>query len=70
MIMNKMKPGTGLLLLCLFCALPLCAENYPYRSDYLWVTVPDHADWLYNAGEKASVEVQLYQYGIPCNAEV
>ena len=20
------------------------AENYPYRSDYLWVTVPDHAD--------------------------
>ena len=22
------------------------AENYPYRSDYLWLTVPDHADWL------------------------
>ena len=30
--------------------LPLtvqAVENYPYRSDYLWVTVPDHADWLY-----------------------
>lgn len=23
------------------------AENYPYRSDYLWYTVPDHRDWLY-----------------------
>ena len=46
------------------------AENYPYRSDYLWVTVPDHADWLYRAGEKARVEVQLYKYGIPLDATV
>lgn len=41
------------------------AENYPYRSDCLWVTVPDHADWLYDTGEKAVVEVQFYKYGIP-----
>ena len=41
------------------------AENYPYRSDYLWVTVPDHADWLYQVGERATVEVQFYKYGIP-----
>ncbi len=40
-------------------------ENYPYRSDYLWVTVPDHADWLYQTGERATIEVQFYQYGIP-----
>ena len=40
-------------------------ENYPYRSDYLWVTVPDHADWLYKTGEQATVEVQFYKYGIP-----
>lgn len=40
-------------------------ENYPYRSDYLWVTVPDHADWLYQVGEQATVEVQFYKYGIP-----
>lgn len=46
------------------------AENYPYRSDYLWVTVPDHADWLYKSGEKASIEVQLYKYGIPRDCEV
>ena len=26
--------------------LTAAAENYPYRSDLLWVTVPDHADWL------------------------
>ncbi len=55
--------------------MPLClvallsqfvqAENYPYRSDYLWVTVPNHADWLYQTGEKATVEVQFYKYGIP-----
>ena len=53
--------------------LPLtvqAVENYPYRSDYLWVTVPDHADWLYLCGEKASVEVQFYKYGIPCDGVV
>ncbi|MCH5346200.1 MAG: acetylxylan esterase [Muribaculaceae bacterium] len=41
------------------------AENYPYRGDYLWVTVPDHADWNYTTGDDAKVEVQLYKYGIP-----
>lgn len=46
------------------------AENYPYRSDYLWVTVPDHADWLYKTGENANIEIQFYKYGIPRNGEV
>ena len=46
------------------------AENYPYRSDFLWVTVPDHADWLYQKGEKAQVEVQLYKYGMSVDTEV
>ena len=41
------------------------AENYPYRSDILWVTVPDHADWLHRTGEQAKIEIQLYRYGIP-----
>ena len=45
--------------------LSAAAENYPYRSDVLWVTVPDHADWLYKTGEKAKIEVQFYKYGIP-----
>ncbi len=45
--------------------LSAAAENYPYRSDVLWVTVPDHADWLYKTGEKANIEVQFYKYGIP-----
>ena len=36
--------------------LNAAAENYPYRSDYLWVTVPDHADWLYQTGEKAKLK--------------
>ncbi len=40
------------------------AENYPYRSDFLWVTNPDHGDWLYDVGEQATVEVQLYKYGV------
>lgn len=43
--------------------LSVAAENYPYRSDVLWVTVPDHADWLYKTGEKAKIEVQFYKYG-------
>lgn len=51
--------------LFLLAAMPLWAENYPYRSDVLWVTVPDHADWLYETGEKAKVKVQFYKYGIP-----
>jgi hypothetical protein len=35
----------SLLLVSLWLAMAV-AENYPYKSDYLWVTVPDHADWL------------------------
>ena len=55
-----------LALLCgLLMAMTMVAENYPYRSDYLWVTVPDHADWLYQMGETATIEVQFYKYGIP-----
>lgn len=54
-----------LLSIAFWCAPALRAENYPYRSDVLWVTVPDHADWVYRTGEKAKVEVQFYKYGIP-----
>ena len=46
-------------------ALSFAVENYPYRSDYLWITVPDHADWIYRTGETAKVEVEFYKYGIP-----
>lgn len=53
------------IVIMLLCPLALWAENYPYRSDVLWVTVPDHADWLYKTGEQAAVEVQFYKYGIP-----
>ena len=60
-----------LLSICFFCvALISQAENYPYRSDYLWLTVPDHADWLYKMGEQAKVEVSFCLYGIPQNVEV
>lgn len=55
----------ALLLVATLSALPVAAENYPYRSDVLWVTVPDHTDWLYKTGEKATVEVRFYKYGIP-----
>ena len=55
----------ALLLFLLACIGSGAVENYPYRSDYLWVTVPDHADWLYQVGERATVEVQFYKYGIP-----
>lgn len=54
-----------MLVMAVVFMLPAAAENYPYRSDVLWVTVPDHADWLYKTGEKATVEVQFYKYGIP-----
>lgn len=41
------------------------SENYPYRSDYLWYTVPNHSDWLYKVGEEASIDVMFLKYGIP-----
>ena len=50
--------------------LTASAENYPYRSDYLWLTVPDHADWLYKTGERARVEVSFCKYGIPQDVAV
>ncbi|MEG1587214.1 MAG: acetylxylan esterase [Bacteroidales bacterium] len=43
----------------------IVAQNYPFRSDVLWVTVPDHSDWLYRVGEKAEIGLQFYLYGIP-----
>jgi hypothetical protein len=59
-----------LLLMMACCQLMADAENYPYRNDVLWVTLPDHADWLYKTGEKARVEVGFYRYGVPQNVEV
>lgn len=61
MIKNLFVLLFALILLLSFAS----AENYPYRSDVLWVTVPNHADWIYKTGEKATVEVQFYKYGIP-----
>lgn len=52
------------LLLSLLIASCAFAENYPYRSDILWVTEPDHSDWLYAIHEEAAVTVSLFQYGI------
>lgn len=45
----------------------LRAENYPSRSDMLWVTNPDHADWLYETGDSARISIELYRYGIPAS---
>ncbi len=42
----------------------ISAENYPHRSDVLWVTTPDHSNWLYKTNEKAKISVAVYHYGI------
>jgi hypothetical protein len=67
---TKMKKILLLLVLAMSSLVTAHAENYPYRSDYLWLTVPDHADWLYKVGEKAKVEVSFYLYGMPQDVEV
>lgn len=59
-----------LILLLTALTITAAAENYPYRSDYLWLTVPNHADWLYEVGQKATIEVSLYRYGIPQDVTV
>lgn len=68
--MKKQLLMTALLALMTMNIHVAVAENYPYRSDVLWTTVPDHADWLYKTGEKAKVEVSFSLYGIPQNVEV
>lgn len=65
-----MKKTTILLSALLLLASFARAENYPYRSDYLWLTVPDHADWIYETGEDANIEISFYKYGIPQDVEV
>ena len=40
-------------------------ENYPEKVNYLWLTVPNHSDWLYKVGEIATVEVRFFLFGIP-----
>ncbi|MFV0538715.1 MAG: acetylxylan esterase, partial [Dysgonomonas sp.] len=40
------------------------AQNYPYQSNILWVTTPNNANWIYKTGEKATVTVAVYEYGI------
>ena len=72
--MKQINHNWPLKLVVLLCAMvwavSASAENYPYRSDYLWTTVPNHTDWLYKTGEKAKVEVTFCRYGIPQNVEV
>lgn len=65
-----MKRQIIFLIATLLYCMQAVAENYPYRSDYLWVTVPDHADRLYSTGEDAKIELQFYKYGIPRDAKV
>ena len=49
--MKRLLLSVWLLSLTLLSAV---AENYPYKSDVLWVTVPNHADWLYQNGRKSN----------------
>nr|WP_297066285.1 acetylxylan esterase [uncultured Duncaniella sp.] len=58
---------TTLIILWAFIGLVSRAENYPSRSDFLWVTNPDHPDWVYEVGDSAVISVELYRYGIPVN---
>lgn len=60
-----MKKNVCMWVLACFMTLVSMAQNYPFRSDVLWVTTPDKSDWIYNVGEKATVELQLFKYGIP-----
>lgn len=58
-----MKKVFVTLMALLLCAAGLLADN-PH-SDYVWVAVPDHANWIYKSGDKPVIEIQLYKYGMP-----
>lgn len=55
-----------MMVILLFLVFPwfVFAQNDQYRNDVTWITVPNNANWLYKTGEKASLEVQLFKYGI------
>ncbi len=61
-----MKRLALFLIACFFFSF-VHSQNYPNRSDVLWVTTPDHSDWLYELNEEAKVTVALYHYGIPAD---
>lgn len=58
--------------ICLFLLITMMTstENYPSKVNYLWLTVPDHSDWLYKIGETATIEVSFFLFGIPQDIEV
>src|SRR6187402_2510823 len=50
--------------LFLFSIPTTLAQNNPYQDNVLWVTTPDHTDWLYALNTEANITVSLYEYGI------
>lgn len=58
------------LLVLTVSVLPSVAVNYPVNDDFLWLTVPDHADWNYNVGETARIEITLCKYGMPVDGNI
>ncbi|MGY5353333.1 acetylxylan esterase [Wenyingzhuangia sp. IMCC45467] len=53
------------LFLCYFIiTLTSQAQNGSYRSDVLWVTTPNHSNWLYSINEQATIDISVYEYGI------
>jgi len=40
------------------------------NSDVLWVTTPDHTNWIYKVNEEAKITIQLYRYGILQDIEI
>ena len=54
----------------LVSVIVLGVENYPNKVNYLWLTVPDHSDWLYKIGEIATIEVRFFLFGVPQDIEI
>lgn len=46
------------------------ADNNPFHDSCQWTVVPNHADWLYKTGEKASLKLTLLKYGMPAEGKV
>lgn len=58
-----MKRGAAFIIFVLG-TLVLSGQNYPYRSDVLWISIPNSRDWLYKINEDAEIEVSVYRFGI------
>lgn len=59
--------GFRFIMIMLFFAGFLSAQNSSFREDVWWVATPSHSDWLYKLNEEAVISISIHKYGVVQN---